>query len=116
MSTWRKVGCCLVAAVCGASAAVGATPLPTGYKSVEYLTLTGGSIDTGITVTESMELRFKFAMMAANAYKGVFHDYAGVPGSDRSKERRPNGRCVNLGAYGNTSEAKRTLGGALIVR
>ena len=41
---------------------------------------------------------------------------AGDPDSDWSRERRPNGRRVNLGAYGNTSEAKQTFGGMLIVK
>ena len=41
---------------------------------------------------------------------------AGDPGSDWSKEPKPNGRCVNLGAYGNTSEATCTYGTILMVR
>ena len=41
---------------------------------------------------------------------------AGDPESDYSRERRPNGRRVNLGAYGNTSEAKQTFGIMVIVK
>lgn len=40
---------------------------------------------------------------------------AGDPGSDWSKEPKPNGRRVNLGAYGNTSEAACTSGLILMV-
>ena len=35
---------------------------------------------------------------------------AGDPLSDYSLEPRPNGRCVNMGAYGNTIEASKSAG------
>ena len=39
----------------------------------------------------------------------------GDPESDYSKEPKPNGHCVNLGAYGNTSEAARSPGGTVLL-
>ena len=39
---------------------------------------------------------------------------AGDPAADWSKEPRPNGERLNLGAYGNTSEAARSPGGLVL--
>ena len=39
---------------------------------------------------------------------------AGDPESDWSNEPKPNGRCVNMGAYGNTPWATMSKGGTLI--
>ena len=52
MHTWRKVGCCLFAAV-AAFGAMADVPLPAGYTRVEYLASTDGKpwVNTGFTVT-----------------------------------------------------------------
>ena len=54
--------------------------------------------------------------MSAHERRGSPAIDAGDPGSDWSKEPKPNGRRVNLGAYGNTPEAACTHGLILMVR
>ena len=118
-----------VSAVAGSTAEIGehvtyeiSARLKTSDEKILSCVVTNGVTPSGSAVTYQL-IRFAPELHAtvvpnfdAHLGKGSPALDAGDPESDWSKERKPNGRCVNLGAYGNTSEAKRTLGGVLNVR
>ena len=118
-----------VSAAAGATAEVGehvtyekSALLKTSAERIAACVVTNDVTPTGSSVTYHY-IRFAPELHAtvvpnfdAHLGKGSPALDAGDPDSDCSRERRPNGRCVNLGAYGNTSEAKQTFGGMLIVK
>ena len=74
MNKLGKFAAACAAVLCGFGASAGS--LPAEYQQVEYVQSDGSQvIDTEVVINENHELRFKYAMLQIDAYKGPFGSY-----------------------------------------
>ena len=74
MNKFVKFAAACAAVLCAFGA--GAALLPVEYQEVEYIQSDGSQvIDTEVVINENHELRFKYAMLQIDAYRGPFGSY-----------------------------------------